>query len=215
MIVAACLALLSLASLASASLYPVLSHDFVNDRTPFEQVKGTPYSQPHPHPPHRRLLIDGASPHCLASHRRSFAIGCMRSDVTFNGRAVAINGQNVFLSSGSIHYPRSTPEMWPHLMANSRAGGLNMVQIYVFWYAQHPPRHPHLRHSVAHRRFPHCVLMRCVRSLRCRNYHEWHYRQYDFTTENRNLGAFLQAAADAGLFVNLRIGPFVCAEVGC
>ena len=44
------------------------------------------------------------------------------------------------------------------------------------------------------------------------NYHEAEYRQYDFTTENRNLGQFLQAAADAGLFVNLRIGPFVCAE---
>ena len=44
------------------------------------------------------------------------------------------------------------------------------------------------------------------------NYHEPEYRQYDFTTENRNLGQFLQAAADAGLFINLRIGPFVCAE---
>ena len=42
--------------------------------------------------------------------------------------------------------------------------------------------------------------------------HEEVYRQYDFTTENRNLGQFLQAAADAGLFINLRIGPFVCAE---
>ena len=42
--------------------------------------------------------------------------------------------------------------------------------------------------------------------------HEAVYRQYDFTTENRNLGQFLQAAADAGLFINLRIGPFVCAE---
>ena len=38
------------------------------------------------------------------------------------------------------------------------------------------------------------------------------YREYDFTTENRNLSGFLQAASDAGLFVNLRIGPFVCAE---
>ena len=28
----------------------------------------------------------------------------------------------------------------------------------------------------------------------------------------RNLSKFLQDAADAGLFVNLRIGPYVCAE---
>ena len=36
--------------------------------------------------------------------------------------------------------------------------------------------------------------------------------QYDFSTGNRNLPAFLQAAKDAGLWVTLRIGPYVCAE---
>ena len=34
----------------------------------------------------------------------------------------------------------------------------------------------------------------------------------DFTTGNRNLPAFLSAAAAEGLFVNLRIGPYICAE---
>jgi hypothetical protein len=132
---------LTLSLSLSRPTYPVLTHDYVNDLTPYDQLRGTPYN------------------------------------VTFNGRAVSINGQHVLLQSGSIHYPRSTPEMWPHLMHNSRAGGLNMIQVYVFW-----------------------------------NYHEAVYRQYDFETENRNLGQFLQAAADAGLFINLRIGPFVCAE---
>ena len=44
------------------------------------------------------------------------------------------------------------------------------------------------------------------------NYHEVERGVWDFTTEARNLTAFLQTAADAGLFVNLRMGPFVCGE---
>jgi len=137
LLLATCLAAVTTASF----LYPVLKHDYVNDLTPYDQLRGSPYN------------------------------------VSFNGRAVAINGQNVLLQSGSIHYPRSTPEMWSHLMDNARAGGLNTIQVYLFW-----------------------------------NYHEADYRQYDFKTENRNLAQFIQTAADKGLFINLRIGPFVCAE---
>ena len=37
------------------------------------------------------------------------------------------------LLSGSIHYPRSTPAMWPKLMAEARAAGLNTIESYVFW----------------------------------------------------------------------------------
>ena len=44
------------------------------------------------------------------------------------------------------------------------------------------------------------------------NYHEEVKGHWDWATEHRNLSLFLQAAADAGLFVNLRIGPYVCAE---
>ncbi len=42
--------------------------------------------------------------------------------------------------------------------------------------------------------------------------HEAQPGVYDFSTGRRNLTAFLQAAADANLFVVLRIGPYVCAE---
>ena len=39
----------------------------------------------------------------------------------------------VLLLSGSIHYPRSTPAMWPQLFAEARANGLNAIESYVFW----------------------------------------------------------------------------------
>ena len=33
--------------------------------------------------------------------------------VTYDRKAIVINGQRRILISGSIHYPRSTPEVWP------------------------------------------------------------------------------------------------------
>ena len=44
------------------------------------------------------------------------------------------------------------------------------------------------------------------------NWHESTKRQYDFTSEGHQLTTFLDLAASYGLFVNLRVGPFVCSE---
>ena len=97
--------------------------------------------------------------------------------VDYDHRSLRINGERVLLQSAGIHYPRSSPSMWPQLMASSAAAHLNTVQTYVF-----------------------------------HNYHEVVRGEWDWTTEHRNLSGFLQAAADAGLFVNLRIGPYICGE---
>jgi hypothetical protein len=53
--------------------------------------------------------------------------------VDFTNRAITFNGKPAILQSGSIHYPRSTPGMWPKLMAEARASGLNTIESYVFW----------------------------------------------------------------------------------
>ena len=44
-----------------------------------------------------------------------------------------------------------------------------------------------------------------------RNLHEFKQGEYDFSGR-ANLTYFLDLAAEAGLFVNVRIGPYVCAE---
>ncbi|CAK7344773.1 unnamed protein product [Dovyalis caffra] len=59
-------------------------------------------------------------------------------DVTYDGRSLIIDGQRKILFSGSIHYPRSTPEMWPSLIAKAKEGGLDAVQTYVFWNVHEP-----------------------------------------------------------------------------
>ncbi|KAF5447170.1 hypothetical protein F2P56_032739 [Juglans regia] len=54
-------------------------------------------------------------------------------NVTYDHRALVIDGKRRVLISGSIHYPRSTPEMWPDLIQKSKDGGLDVIETYVFW----------------------------------------------------------------------------------
>ncbi|XP_051147165.1 beta-galactosidase 14-like [Andrographis paniculata] len=58
--------------------------------------------------------------------------------VAYDSRSLIINGSRELLFSGSIHYPRSTPEMWPDILRKAREGGLNVVQTYIFWNLHEP-----------------------------------------------------------------------------
>ncbi|KAL4296700.1 hypothetical protein GQ457_12G015920 [Hibiscus cannabinus] len=64
--------------------------------------------------------------------------GVGSSNVTYDGRPLIINGHHKILYSGSIHYPRSTPQMWPSLIAKAKAGGLDVIQTMVFWNLHEP-----------------------------------------------------------------------------
>ncbi|EEF32103.1 beta-galactosidase, putative [Ricinus communis] len=98
------------------------------------------------------------------------------ANVTYDHRALLIDGKRRVLISGSIHYPRSTPEMWPGLIQKSKDGGLDVIETYVFWNGHEPVRN-----------------------------------QYNF--EGRyDLVKFVKLVAEAGLYVHIRIGPYVCAE---
>ena len=96
--------------------------------------------------------------------------------VSYDHKAIVINGQRRILMSGSIHYPRSTPEMWPDLIQKAKDGGLDVIQTYVFWNGHEPVR-----------------------------------GQYYFG-DRYDLVRFVKLAHQAGLYVHLRIGPYVCAE---
>ncbi|WCJ39535.1 Beta-galactosidase [Euphorbia peplus] len=58
--------------------------------------------------------------------------------VSYDSKAITINGQRRILISGSIHYPRSSPEMWPDLIQKAKEGGLDVIQTYVFWNGHEP-----------------------------------------------------------------------------
>ncbi|MBA0855449.1 hypothetical protein Goshw_014181 [Gossypium schwendimanii] len=97
-------------------------------------------------------------------------------NVTYDRKAIAIDGQKRILFSGSIHYPRSTPEMWEGLVQKAKNGGLDVIDTYVFW-----------------------------------NLHEPSPGNYNF--EGRyDLVQFIKLVKKAGLYVHLRIGPYICGE---
>nr|AEG76892.1 putative beta-galactosidase [Linum usitatissimum]AEG76893.1 putative beta-galactosidase [Linum usitatissimum] len=106
----------------------------------------------------------------------SLWVSPVTATVTYDGKAIIVNGQRRILIAGSIHYPRSTPEMWPDLIQKAKDGGLDVIQTYVFW-----------------------------------NGHEPSPGNYYF--EDRfDLVKFVKVVQQAGLYVNLRIGPYACAE---
>ncbi|KAK7312559.1 hypothetical protein VNO77_36500 [Canavalia gladiata] len=98
------------------------------------------------------------------------------ANVTYDHRALVIDGKRRVLISGSIHYPRSTPQMWPDLIQKSKDGGIDVIETYVFWNLHEPVR-----------------------------------GQYNFEGRG-DLVKFVKTVAAAGLYVHLRIGPYVCAE---
>ncbi|TQD96156.1 hypothetical protein C1H46_018221 [Malus baccata] len=60
--------------------------------------------------------------------------------VTYDHRELVIAGKRRVLVFGSIHYPRSTPKMWPDLIQKLKDGGLDMIKTYVFWNLHEPVR---------------------------------------------------------------------------
>ncbi|KAJ4803913.1 Beta-galactosidase [Rhynchospora pubera] len=77
-----------------------------------------------------------------------FVIGCFVSiaaatvvrvgNVTYDDRSLIVNGKRELIFSGSIHYPRSPPALWPDLLEKAKQGGLNAISTYVFWNAHEP-----------------------------------------------------------------------------
>ncbi|KAJ1411692.1 Glycoside hydrolase, family 35 [Sesbania bispinosa] len=97
-------------------------------------------------------------------------------NVTYDGRSLFVNGRRELLFSGSIHYTRSTPDMWPDILERARHGGLNVIQTYVFWNAHEPER-----------------------------------GQFNFEGNN-DLVKFIRLVQEKGMYVTLRVGPFIQAE---
>nr|GLL43088.1 beta-galactosidase 8-like isoform X1 [Ipomoea trifida] len=121
----------------------------------------------------------------LAAMTAAFA-----ATVTYDHRALVIDGKRRVLVSGSIHYPRSTSDMWSDLIQKSKDGGLDVIETYVFWDLHEPTRNQ----------------LKSTDELGGDK-----ILQYDFEGR-KDLVKFVKLVGEAGLYVHLRIGPYVCAE---
>jgi hypothetical protein len=80
-------------------------------------------------------IAEAAHPHGFTPNAGALSYADVRGSpykVDYDYRALRINGERVLLMSAGMHYPRSSPSMWPQLMQDSRKAGLNTVQTYVF-----------------------------------------------------------------------------------
>ncbi|XLU98836.1 hypothetical protein S245_013176, partial [Arachis hypogaea] len=65
-------------------------------------------------------------------------VHAVTASVTYDHKAIVVNGQRKIMFSGSIYYPRSTPQIWPELIQKVKEGGLDVIQTYVFWNGHEP-----------------------------------------------------------------------------
>ncbi|KAH7834339.1 hypothetical protein Vadar_015024 [Vaccinium darrowii] len=122
------------------------------------------------------MEANSASKWCFIFLFLFYGVQLTQCSVTYDRKALIINGQKRILFSGSIHYPRSTPQMWEGLIQKAKDGGLDAIDTYVFW-----------------------------------NLHEPSPGNYNFEGKNDLVG-FIKMVQKAGLYVHLRIGPYICAE---
>ncbi|GLT74321.1 hypothetical protein SLA2020_461260 [Shorea laevis] len=65
---------------------------------------------------------------------------CSAATIDYDANALIINGQRKIIIAGAIHYPRSTPEMWPDLIQKAKDGGIDTIETYIFWNLHEPRR---------------------------------------------------------------------------
>eukprot|EP00934_Nitzschia_sp_Nitz4_P003316 Nitzschia sp. Nitz4//scaffold153_size53422//3427//8120//NITZ4_006757-RA/size53422-processed-gene-0.19-mRNA-1//-1//CDS//3329537250//3306//frame0 len=118
--------------------------------------------------------------------------------VSYDQRAMTINGTRTLLLGGSMHPSRATPMTWNLALDQAVWNGLNLITIYVVWAAHQP-----LPDQPIDWGFPGSYNVEC---------HEDGSSNGSIQCTPWNLAESIRAAAERGLFVHLRIGPYVCAE---
>jgi len=111
-------------------------------------------------------------------------------NVTYDSRSIVINGERALFLSGSMHPVRATKATWEAALDEAVRHGLNMVTIYVIWQIHQPFPDRDIDWSLPGQ--PECESP----ERDC----EW------------NLAGSIRSAANRGLFVHIRVGPYVCAE---
>jgi hypothetical protein len=114
-------------------------------------------------------------------------------NVTFDGRSFMINNDRVLFLSGSMHPVRATPMTWELALDEAVRNGLNMITMYIMWASHQPFADQPIQWTLPPPTAGSNVD--CVTSHDC-----W------------NVAQAVRSAANRGLFVHMRVGPYVCAE---
>ena len=141
-------------------------------------------------------------------------------NVTYDERAMKLNGERVVLLGGSAHPIRATSATWEAAMDEAVRNGMNLVTIFVFWSAHQPFQDTPMDWSL-----PGYTDSRYCASMTPHpddGDHSDSSSGNDKTGEKMardgddecrwTLATAIRQAANRGLFVHLRVGPYACAE---
>ena len=115
--------------------------------------------------------------------------------VSYDERAILLNGTRSLFLGGSMHPARATPETWASALDEAAKNGLNLITIYVFWNVHQPFPDSSYNWSLPGSSGT-CNLNDATQTRTC----GW------------DLATAIREAANRGLFVHARIGPYACAE---
>lgn len=95
--------------------------------------------------------------------------------------------------------------MWPDLLRKAKEGGLNLIQTYVFWNIHEPVQG---QVSIL------SITLSCMMILHFKTVDLGHcFLLVQFNYEgNYDLLKYIKMIGESGLWVNLRIGPYIEAE---
>jgi Glycosyl hydrolases family 35 len=112
--------------------------------------------------------------------------------VSYDERAIRLNDERVLLLGGSLHPARLTQQMWQAALDEAVQQGLNLITMYVIWSEHQPFSDEPLDFTL-----------------------QWNYTNVDGVTTATaawDLQQAIREVANHGLFVHIRVGPYVCAE---
>eukprot|EP00850_Spirogloea_muscicola_P009780 SM000055S18314 [mRNA] locus=s55:738807:745644:- [translate_table: standard] len=131
----------------------------------------------------------------LALPAAAAAASVATANASFDHRALLVGGERRILIAGVVHYARSTPQARPPSTSRQRVPQLD----------KRPLMWPRL---FARAR---AGSINAIQTYMFWNAHEPRRGEYDFSGR-LDVVRFLELAADYGFVVNLRIGPYACAE---
>ena len=117
--------------------------------------------------------------------------------VSYDERAILLNGTRSLLLGGSMHPARATHETWLSALDEAVGNGLNLITIYVFWSVHQP--------------FPDSPYDWSLPG----NGGLFNANGDDgakVSGKRWDLATAIREAANRGFFVHARIGPYTCAE---
>ena len=119
--------------------------------------------------------------------------------VSYDKRSLKLNGDSGLFLGGSMHPARATFQTWNFALDEAVENGLNLITIYVMWSDHQPVSGKAIDWTFPDWSSP--LKAAC---------HDTSYD--DKSCSDWNLANAIRSAANRGLFVHLRVGPYDCAE---